>query len=176
MSVAVICFLVTVALTLVITAWAARKGSDRHAMYAASGRITGTQNGLAIAGDFMSATTVLGVVGLYFAGGVDTMIYFIAPLVSLCLILLSYETPLTEVDAQMKAHVDWLEVGFDEGVFLIAGRRNPRTGGVILARGHADKVTEVAKSDPFVTSGVASFEVVPFNASFAAPAIADLLA
>ena len=94
----------------------------------------------------------------------------------LCLILLTYEAPLHEVDAQMKAHVDWLEVGFDEGVFMIAGRRNPRTGGVILARGHADTVTEVAKSDPFVTSGVASFDVVPFNASFAAPAIADLLA
>jgi cation/acetate symporter len=94
MSIAVICFLVTVALTLVITAWAARKGSDRAAMYAASGRITGTQNGLAIAGDFMSATTVLGVVGLYFAGGVDTMIYFIAPLVSLCLILLWIAGPL----------------------------------------------------------------------------------
>jgi uncharacterized protein YciI len=94
----------------------------------------------------------------------------------LCVILLTYEAPLHEVDAQMKAHVDWLEVGFDEGVFLVAGRRSPRTGGVILARGHAEKVTDVAKSDPFVTSGVASFEVVPFNASFAAPAIADLLA
>jgi uncharacterized protein YciI len=76
----------------------------------------------------------------------------------------------------MKAHVDWLEIGFDQGVFLLAGRRNPRTGGVILARGPADRVTAVAKSDPFVTSGVASFEVVPFNASFAAPGLADLLA
>jgi uncharacterized protein YciI len=94
----------------------------------------------------------------------------------LCLILLSYEAPLHEVDEQMKAHVDWLEIGFDQGVFLVAGRRNPRTGGVILARGYADALTEVAKSDPFVTSGVASFEVVPFNASFAHPALADLLA
>jgi cation/acetate symporter len=94
MSIAVICFLVTVALTLVITAWAARKGRDRASMYAASSRITGGQNGLAIAGDFMSATTVLGVVGLYFAGGVDTMIYFIAPLVALCLILLWIAGPL----------------------------------------------------------------------------------
>ena len=93
----------------------------------------------------------------------------------LSLILLTYVAPLGEVDAQMKAHVDWLEVGFDEGVFLLAGRRNPRTGGVILARGPADEVTEVAKSDPFVTSGVATVEVVAFNASFAAPEIAGLL-
>ena len=94
MSVPVICFIITVGLTLAITAWAARKGGDRAAMYAANSRITGGQNGLAIAGDFMSATTVLGVVGLYFSGGVDTMIYFIAPLVALCLILLWLAGPL----------------------------------------------------------------------------------
>ena len=93
-SIAILCFLGTVALTLVITAWAARKGSDRASMYAASSRITGGQNGLAIAGDFMSATTVLGVVGLYFTGGVDTMIYFITPLAAMCLILLWTAGPL----------------------------------------------------------------------------------
>ncbi len=42
----------------------------------------------------MSATTVLGVVGLYFAGGVDTMIYFVAPLAALCLLLLWIAGPL----------------------------------------------------------------------------------
>jgi uncharacterized protein YciI len=92
------------------------------------------------------------------------------------MILLTYVAPLEAVDAQLKAHVDWLELGFDEGVFLLAGRRNPRTGGVILARGAAEKVAEVARSDPFVTSGVATVEIVPFNASFAAPEIAGLLA
>ena len=93
-SVAVVCFLGTIALTLLITAWAARHSSDKAAMYAASSRITGGQNGLAIAGDFMSATTVLGVVGLYFGGGVDTMIYFITPLAAMCLILLWTAGPL----------------------------------------------------------------------------------
>ena len=93
-SIAIVCFVVTIAATLAITAWAARKGSDRASMYAASSRITGTQNGLAIAGDFMSATTVLGVVGFYFGGGVDTMIYFVAPLAAMCLILLWIAGPL----------------------------------------------------------------------------------
>jgi cation/acetate symporter len=94
LSIAVICFLATVALTLLITAWAARRGGDREAMYAANASISGGQNGLAIAGDFMSATTVLGVVGLYFSGGVDTMIYFITPLAAMCLILLWTAGPL----------------------------------------------------------------------------------
>ncbi len=93
-SVAVLCFLGTIALTLLITAWAARRGQDKASMYAASSSITGGQNGLAIAGDFMSATTVLGVVGLYFGGGVDTMIYFITPLAAMCLILLWTAGPL----------------------------------------------------------------------------------
>jgi cation/acetate symporter len=93
-SIAVICFLTTVAVTLLITFWAARRGGDRESMYAAGSRITGAQNGLAISGDFMSATTVLGVVGLYFAGGVDTMIYYITPLAAMCLILLWTAGPL----------------------------------------------------------------------------------
>ena len=93
-SIGIVCFLVTVALTLAITAWASRKSSSRSAMYAAEGKVTGGQNGLAIAGDFMSATTVLGVVGLFFTGGVDTMIYFIPPPAAMCLILLWTAGPL----------------------------------------------------------------------------------
>jgi cation/acetate symporter len=93
-SIGIVCFLVTVALTLGITAWASRKSSSRSAMYAAEGKVTGGQNGLAIAGDFMSATTVLGVVGLFFTGGVDTMIYFITPPAAMCLILLWTAGPL----------------------------------------------------------------------------------
>ena len=93
-SIGIVCFLVTVGLTLAITAWASRKGMSRSAMYAAEGKVSGGQNGLAIAGDFMSATTVLGVVGLFFTGGVDTMIYFITPPAAMCLILLWTAGPL----------------------------------------------------------------------------------
>ena len=93
-SIGIVCFLVTVTLTLAITAWASRKSGSRSAMYAAEGKVSGGQNGLAIAGDFMSATTVLGVVGLFFTGGVDTMIYFITPPAAMCLILLWTAGPL----------------------------------------------------------------------------------
>ena len=93
-SIGIVCFLITVALTLAITAWASRKSSSRAAMYAAESKVSGGQNGLAIAGDFMSATTVLGVVGLFFTGGVDTMIYFITPPAAMCLILLWTAGPL----------------------------------------------------------------------------------
>jgi cation/acetate symporter len=94
MSASILCFLVTVSCTLIITIRAARQGQDRAALYAASSAITGTQNGVAIAGDFMSATTVLGLVGLYFHSGVDTAIFFVTPLAAMCLIGLWLAAPL----------------------------------------------------------------------------------
>jgi uncharacterized protein YciI len=93
----------------------------------------------------------------------------------LSLILLSYVKPLDAVDAQLPAHVAWLKQGFEQGLFVVAGRRTPRTGGVILSRGEREAVEALAATDPFVTSGVATAEVVSFSASFAAPALAALL-
>ena len=86
---------------------------------------------------------------------------------ALCLILIDYVRPLPEVA--------WLDAGFDQDAFLVAGRREPRTGGVIVARGTRAAVERVAATDPFVTSGVATATVVPFNASFAAGAIREWL-
>ena len=94
----------------------------------------------------------------------------------LCLILLDYIVPLDEIDALMEAHVGWLKKGFDEGVFVVAGRKDPRTGGVILVRGKKEAVEALAETDPFVQNGAARFEVVAFNASFALPGLANLLA
>lgn len=93
----------------------------------------------------------------------------------LCLILLDYVAPLDAVDAQMKAHVGWLDEGFAAGVFVVAGRQDPRTGGVILARGKRAEAEALAASDPFVTSGVAEARVIAFNASLADPAFSALL-
>jgi uncharacterized protein YciI len=94
---------------------------------------------------------------------------------SLCLIVLTYVKPLDEVDARLPAHGAWLREEFRQGRFLVAGRRNPRTGGVIVARGEREAVEALAATDPFVISGVATAEVIAFDATFAAPPIADLL-
>ncbi|HEX7850115.1 MAG TPA: YciI family protein [Sphingomonas sp.] len=93
-----------------------------------------------------------------------------------CLILITYVVALDDVDRHMKPHIDWLERGYDEGLFLLSGRRNPRTGGVIVCRGHKAEVEALAASDPFVTSGAATIEVIEFNASWAAEAVVPLLA
>ena len=93
-----------------------------------------------------------------------------------CLIMINYVVPLDEVDRHMKPHIDWLERGYVEGLFLMSGRREPRTGGVIVCRGHKAEVEALAASDPFVTSGAATIEVIEFNASWAAEAVAPLFA
>lgn len=89
------CFAGIILITLVITVWASRKSKSRSEFYAAGGRVPGGLNGLAIAGDFLSATTFLGMAGMYFDTGVDpTAIYYISPLAGLCLIMLLVAAPL----------------------------------------------------------------------------------
>ena len=80
-------FLLFVAGTLGITYWAARRTKTTKDFYAAGGNITGLQNGLAIAGDYMSAASFLGITGLVFASGFDGLIYSIGFLVGWPVIL-----------------------------------------------------------------------------------------
>ena len=70
-----------VLITLGITKWAAARTKSAADFYTAGGGITGFQNGLAIAGDYMSAASFLGISGLVFASGFDGLIFSIGWLV-----------------------------------------------------------------------------------------------
>ena len=85
-------------------------------------------------------------------------------------LLLTYVRPLDEVDALMRKHMAWLNEHYEAGRFIVSGRQVPRTGGVIVARGDdREEIERVAASDPFVTGGVATCEVIQFRASQSAP-------
>ncbi|MFD2182433.1 cation acetate symporter [Rhodoplanes azumiensis] len=84
---AILMFFVFVAATLGITYWAARRTRSAADFYAAGGGITAGQNGLAIAGDYMSAASFLGISGLVFASGFDGLIYSVGWLVGWPVIL-----------------------------------------------------------------------------------------
>jgi cation/acetate symporter len=75
-SVAISLFFAVIALTLAITYWAARRSHTTLELYAAGGRITAGQNGLAIVGDLCSAALFLGSIGMYFTSGYDAVLYF----------------------------------------------------------------------------------------------------
>ncbi|HMM75992.1 MAG TPA: cation/acetate symporter ActP [Gammaproteobacteria bacterium] len=79
-AVAITLFLAFVGATLAITWWAARRTHTTKDFYAAGGNITGFQNGLAIAGDFMSAASFLGASALVYSFGFDGLIYAVGGL------------------------------------------------------------------------------------------------
>ncbi len=95
--VVVLTFLLFLGVTLAITWWAARHTKGTKDFYAAGGRITGFQNGLAIAGDFMSAATFLGITGLTYLAGLDTTIYVLAPMVGLAQLLMLMVEPFRKL-------------------------------------------------------------------------------
>jgi cation/acetate symporter len=78
---AIVMFGIFVGITMMITKWAAGKTKTAADFYTAGGGITGFQNGLAIAGDYMSAASFLGISGLVFASGFDGLIFSIGWLV-----------------------------------------------------------------------------------------------
>ena len=84
---AIVMFLAFVGGTLCITYWASKRSKSTSDFYTAGGGITGFQNGLAIAGDYMSAASFLGISALVFTSGYDGLIYSIGFLVGWPVIL-----------------------------------------------------------------------------------------
>ncbi len=91
---AIVMFIAFVAVTLFITYWAARRTKTAKDFYAAGGGITGFQNGLAIAGDYMSAASFLGISALVYSKGYDGLIYSIGFLVGWPIIMFMVAEPL----------------------------------------------------------------------------------
>ena len=84
---AMIMFFAFIIGTMGITKWAASKTKSASDFYTAGGGITGFQNGLAIAGDYMSAASFLGISGMIYLNGFDGIIYAIGFLVGWPIIL-----------------------------------------------------------------------------------------
>ncbi|MBV5339239.1 MAG: cation acetate symporter [Deltaproteobacteria bacterium] len=86
-------FLVIIAITLAVVIWAAKNTTTASDFYAAGGGITGWQNGWAIAGDYMSAASFLGMSGLMSLYGIDGFMYAVGPAFSFIAILLVIAEP-----------------------------------------------------------------------------------
>jgi len=91
-------------------------------------------------------------------------------------ITLTYTVPVEEIDPHLAGHIEWLDRHYASGVMLASGRRVPRTGGVLLARA-ADRAAldAVLAEDPFARAGVATYDVVEFAPTKAAPGLETLL-
>jgi cation/acetate symporter len=85
---AILMFFVFICLTLAITWWAALRTRTRSDFYAAGKSIGGLQNGLAIAGDYLSAATFLGITALVYSAGLDGMLFVIGGTLGWSVVLL----------------------------------------------------------------------------------------
>src|ERR1041385_2529794 len=105
MSTPLAMFLVFIAITLGITYWAARRSSGASAYFAAGRRITGWQNGIAVAGDYMSAASFLGIAGIIAFQGYDGFMYSVGWLVAYLTVLLIVAEPLRNAGKYTMADV-----------------------------------------------------------------------
>jgi uncharacterized protein YciI len=79
---------------------------------------------------------------------------------------LIYKVPLAQIDAQMGAHVKFLNKYYASGHFLVSGRKIPRDGGIILAVGESrEQIETIVREDPFCARGLADVRVIEFRAS-----------
>jgi cation/acetate symporter len=105
MSIALIMFLVFVLVTLGVTYWAARQTSGASTFFAAGRRITAWQNGVAVAGDYMSAASFLGIAGIIAFQGYDGFMYSVGWLVAYLTVLLIVAEPLRNAGKYTMADV-----------------------------------------------------------------------
>lgn len=92
--ISIVMFFVFVSITMYITYWAAKKTKTSSEFYAAGRSVTGFQNGLALAGDYMSAASFLGIAGMVAMKGYDGLIYSIGFLVGWPIITFLIAEPL----------------------------------------------------------------------------------
>lgn len=91
------------------------------------------------------------------------------------IISLTYTAPIDVLDGHLADRRAWLDQGIADGWLLLAGRREPRTGGILLARGERDEIAAKAATDPFVVNGAASFDLIEFLPARAASVNLDTL-
>jgi len=92
------------------------------------------------------------------------------------IVLLNYRKPLAQVDELLEEHQKFLDRHYASGMFLVSGRKKPRTGGFILATAPScQALMEILATDPFSRHGIADYEVTEVTALRAAPSLGFLL-
>ena len=125
----IVFFLIFLACSLAITVWAARRSRTADAYLTANRRIGPVQNGLALAGDFMAASSFLGISGLAALSGFNGMLFTVATLMGWPLLLLLLAEPLRSLGHTTPADV----LAFRLGTNKIKAVSGPTTIIIILA-------------------------------------------
>lgn len=88
---------------------------------------------------------------------------------------LSYTVPIERIDAVLADHLAWLKAGHEAGHFLAWGPREPRNGGLILARAATRAEAQaLLESDPVLLHELATCEIIEWNPRFIGPGLEAL--
>ncbi|RKD88413.1 YciI family protein [Mangrovibacterium diazotrophicum] len=86
------------------------------------------------------------------------------------LISLEYKVPFEEIEPHLGDHISFVTKYVESGVFLLTGRKIPRTGGVLLARvENREQLMGLLGEDPFMEFKLANFEITEFELSRVSP-------
>ena len=92
------------------------------------------------------------------------------------IINLTYIEPLEAVEKYLQEHINFLNDQYAEGLFIASGRKNPRTGGIILMQGkNKETVQEIIMQDPFYKNKIAQYDIIEFEASKYCPELKNIL-
>ncbi|WP_428240034.1 YciI family protein [Gynuella sp.] len=90
-------------------------------------------------------------------------------------VTIEYKVDLSEVEPHISAHMQYIDKHYKAGHFLLSGRKQPRTGGVILAKAESmTKMQAIVAEDPFFQADIANFEIIEFVASNSSAELAGL--
>lgn len=79
------------------------------------------------------------------------------------IINLTYKVDLSEVDKHLEGHIAFLDKYYNNGTFLLSGRKIPRDGGVIFAQAENKETLEtIMKEDPFFKEGLINLDIIEF--------------
>lgn len=92
------------------------------------------------------------------------------------IVLLKFSANRNQAGQFMAGHKDWIQRGFDEGVFLLSGSLLPGVGGVVLAHATTrEQLQQRVSEDPFVAADVVNAEIIETAPSRAAAALSFLV-
>ncbi|MEQ8156431.1 MAG: YciI family protein [Clostridiaceae bacterium] len=76
---------------------------------------------------------------------------------------LTYIKPINDVEKKLPLHISFLDKYYTNEKFICSGRKNPRTGGIILCNAeNIDEVNTIINEDPFYQEKVANYEIIEF--------------
>lgn len=79
-------------------------------------------------------------------------------------VVLSYKKPIEEIEKYLPDHIAFLDQYYENKKLIFTGRRNPRTGGIILVNSESkDEVTRLIQDDPFHQHELADYELIEFT-------------